>query len=209
MTYRARPGDIYLLCSDGLTTMVREERIAATLAETESLDDAVSSLVREANEAGGRDNITVVAFRVEDAEQAAETKEHPTLIGPAAEEAGLAAGAVAEARAAKRRGPGSGLRPSRRLAGGRGASPRPWSRSRSSLRWSAPPSMACTRSTFSGRTPGAGPRCTAGFRTGCRWGSISTRRSTRRQSRSARSRRTGATAPRITRCAPTTTRPTC
>ena len=97
MTYRARPGDVYLLCSDGLTTMVREDRIAATLADTESLDDAVSSLVREANEAGGRDNITVVAFRLEEAEEAAETKEQPTLIGPAAEEAGLTAGAVAEA----------------------------------------------------------------------------------------------------------------
>jgi PPM family protein phosphatase len=97
MTYRARPGDVYLLCSDGLTTMVREDRIAATLANTESLDEAVSSLVREANEGGGRDNITVVAFRVEEAEQAAETKEQPTLIGPAAEEAGLTAGALAEA----------------------------------------------------------------------------------------------------------------
>ncbi|MEK6326729.1 MAG: Stp1/IreP family PP2C-type Ser/Thr phosphatase [Actinomycetota bacterium] len=97
MTYRARPGDVYLLCSDGLTTMVREDRIAATLANTESLDEAVSSLVREANEAGGRDNITVVAFRVEAAEEAAETKEQPTLIGPAAEEAGLTAGALAEA----------------------------------------------------------------------------------------------------------------
>jgi protein phosphatase len=111
MTYRARPGDIYLLCSDGLTTMVREERIAATLAETESLDDAVSSLVREANEAGGRDNITVVAFRVEDAEQAAETKEHPTLIGPAAEEAGLAAGALAEARSGEAARPGERAAP--------------------------------------------------------------------------------------------------
>ncbi len=97
MTYRARPGDVYLLCSDGLTTMVREDRIAAALANTESLDEAVSSLLREANEAGGRDNITVVAFRVEEAEQAAETKEQPTLIGPAAEEAGLTAGAMAEA----------------------------------------------------------------------------------------------------------------
>jgi PPM family protein phosphatase len=97
MTYRARPGDVYLLCSDGLTTMVREDRIAGTLANTESLDEAVLSLVREANEAGGRDNITVVAFRVEEAEQAAETKEQPTLIGPAAEEAGLTAGALAEA----------------------------------------------------------------------------------------------------------------
>jgi protein phosphatase len=111
MTYRARPGDIYLLCSDGLTTMVREERIAATLAETESLDDAVTSLVREANEAGGRDNITVVAFRVEDAEQAAETKEHPTLIGPAAEEAGLAAGAVAEAQGREAARPGERAAP--------------------------------------------------------------------------------------------------
>jgi protein phosphatase len=104
MTYRARPGDVYLLCSDGLTTMVREDRIAATLADTASLDAAVSSLVREANEAGGRDNITVVAFRLEEAEREAETKEQPTLIGPAAEEAGLtaeAAGAAADGGAGR------------------------------------------------------------------------------------------------------------
>jgi PPM family protein phosphatase len=97
MTYRARPGDVYLLCSDGLTTMVPQDRIRATLADTESLDDAVASLVREANEAGGRDNITVVAFRLEEAEAPAETKEQATLIGPAAEEAGLTTGALAEA----------------------------------------------------------------------------------------------------------------
>jgi PPM family protein phosphatase len=101
MTYRARPGDVYLLCSDGLTTMVREDRIAATLADTESLDEAVASLVREANEAGGRDNITVVAFRLEEAEVPAEAKEAPTLIGPAAEEAGLTAGALAEGAGAE------------------------------------------------------------------------------------------------------------
>src|SRR5919197_1596480 len=68
MTYRARPGDVYLLCSDGLTTMVREERIAEVLATSDDLDEAVSKLVDEANEAGGRDNITVVAFRLEEAE---------------------------------------------------------------------------------------------------------------------------------------------
>ncbi len=113
MTYRARPGDVYLLCSDGLTTMVREERIAATVASSESLDDAVSSLVREANEAGGRDNITVVAFRVEEAEREADTKEVPTLIGPAAEEAGLTAGAMAEAAARQTAKAGEGAaRPS-------------------------------------------------------------------------------------------------
>jgi PPM family protein phosphatase len=95
MTVQARPGDVYLLCSDGLTTMIREDRIAATLADSESLDDAVSRLVREANEAGGRDNITVVAFRLEEAEVPAEVTEPATLVGPVAEEAGMTADAVA------------------------------------------------------------------------------------------------------------------
>ena len=48
--------------------MLREDQIAADTGRlATSLDDAVSSLVREANEAGGRDNITVVAFRLEEA----------------------------------------------------------------------------------------------------------------------------------------------
>jgi protein phosphatase len=119
LTYRARPGDVYLLCSDGLTTMVTEEGIRATLGEAESLEEAVSSLVRQANEAGGRDNITVVAFRLEETEEPAETKEQPTLIGPAAEEAGLTTGAVAEAaggEAARARAAAAGRRWPRRLA---------------------------------------------------------------------------------------------
>ena len=104
MTYRARPGDVYLLCSDGLTTMVREERIAAILAERRRLDDGGRrGWSREANEAGGRDNITVVAFRVEDAERRRRPKEHATLVGPAAEEAGLTAERVAR-RPRERRG---------------------------------------------------------------------------------------------------------
>jgi PPM family protein phosphatase len=96
MTQSARPGDIYLLCSDGLTTMVREERIAAILDEAPDLDTAVAQLVREANEAGGRDNITVVAFRLEEAVEGAPLEE-PTLIGPTAEEAGLTAAGVGAA----------------------------------------------------------------------------------------------------------------
>jgi serine/threonine protein phosphatase PrpC len=96
MTYSARPGDVYLLCSDGLTTMVREERIAEILGASSELDPAVSQLVREANEAGGRDNITVVAFRLEEAVEGAEVEE-PTLIGPSAEEAGLTAAGVGAA----------------------------------------------------------------------------------------------------------------
>src|SRR4051794_26903866 len=74
MTYRARPGDVYLLCSDGLTTMVKEARIAEILSATDDLDEAVDRLVADANAAGGRDNITVVAFRLEEAEVAAASK---------------------------------------------------------------------------------------------------------------------------------------
>src|ERR671911_218927 len=62
-TRAARAGDVYLLCSDGLTTMVPEQRIAEVLASSPNLDAAVTRLVEEANEKGGRDNITVVAFR--------------------------------------------------------------------------------------------------------------------------------------------------
>jgi PPM family protein phosphatase len=96
MTYRARPGDVFLLCSDGLTTMVKDERIAAALANSESLNEAARRLISEANAAGGRDNITVVAFRVEEAEEGAPVEEGATLIGPTAAEAGLNGPAVRE-----------------------------------------------------------------------------------------------------------------
>jgi PPM family protein phosphatase len=96
MTHRAQAGDVYLLCSDGLTTMVTDERIGEVLASSASLREAADRLVAEANEAGGRDNITVVAFRLEEAEApvgvAAEPtpEEGATLVGPAAEETGVA-----------------------------------------------------------------------------------------------------------------------
>jgi serine/threonine protein phosphatase PrpC len=97
MTHRGRPGDLYLLCSDGLTTMLSDDRIAEVLGGAPSLEAAVSQLVREANEAGGRDNITVVAFRLEEAEVPAPVTEEATLVGPSAEEAGLAEGVAAAA----------------------------------------------------------------------------------------------------------------
>ena len=65
-TYPARAGDVVLLCSDGLTSMISEERVRAILAEHSNLDEAADALIREANEAGGRDNITVVLFRLEE-----------------------------------------------------------------------------------------------------------------------------------------------
>ncbi|MCD6014576.1 MAG: protein serine/threonine phosphatase [Solirubrobacterales bacterium] len=88
LTFSARPDDVFLICSDGLTTMIKDERIAELLETSPNLDRAVDQMVSEANEAGGRDNITVVAFRLEPAEEV-EAVEDATLIGPIAEEAGL------------------------------------------------------------------------------------------------------------------------
>jgi PPM family protein phosphatase len=116
MTYPARSGDVFLLCSDGLTTMVPEARIARILGRSRDLDSALSRLVREANEGGGRDNITVIAFRLD--EEAVVAEEQPTMIGPAPADAEAAAEPVAvpaerppaQPRAPARRWP-------RRLAG--------------------------------------------------------------------------------------------
>lgn len=88
LTFSARPGDVFLICSDGLTTMVKEGAIAAALAESATLEQAVGRLVTEANDAGGRDNITVVAFRLGEGAPVG-GDDGATLIGPTAAEAGL------------------------------------------------------------------------------------------------------------------------
>lgn len=62
----SEPGDVFLLCSDGLTTMIGDERIREILMGATTLDAAARTLVDEANRAGGRDNITVIVFQVED-----------------------------------------------------------------------------------------------------------------------------------------------
>ena len=65
-TLAGRAGDVFLICSDGLTSMISDEELAAILRSAESLDDAADSLVRAANQSGGKDNITVVLFRLGD-----------------------------------------------------------------------------------------------------------------------------------------------
>ena len=65
-TYPVASGDLLLLCSDGLTSMVSEERVAEILAGTDALDGAAQALIDEANRAGGRDNITVILVRFEE-----------------------------------------------------------------------------------------------------------------------------------------------
>jgi PPM family protein phosphatase len=118
-TVPAQPGDVFLLCSDGLTTMLPDGKIAGLLARATSMQSAVRALVDEANRAGGRDNITVAAFRLGDAAAPARAPEGATLIGPSAEQAGLTATEVrrraAGEAARKRREELAGAKPRRRL----------------------------------------------------------------------------------------------
>ena len=109
MTFPARDGDVFLLCSDGLTTMVGEEEIAEILADARSLRTAVNRLIEAANQRGGRDNITAVAFRVTEAE-AEEEDEGATLISRTAEQAGLT-GSGSRAAADRLRGRGAPMPP--------------------------------------------------------------------------------------------------
>jgi PPM family protein phosphatase len=58
------PGDIYLLCSDGLSDMIDDPRIAQVLQAHDTLEDMGGGLIDAANDAGGKDNIAVVLVRV-------------------------------------------------------------------------------------------------------------------------------------------------
>jgi PPM family protein phosphatase len=89
MTFPAKAGDVFLLCSDGLTTMVSDEQIRQILSEGRTLRSAVNKLIDAANSGGGRDNITAVAFRL--AEEGDAPDEGATLISRTAEQAGLTA----------------------------------------------------------------------------------------------------------------------
>jgi PPM family protein phosphatase len=85
-TYPVRGGDVLLLCSDGLTSMISEERVAEILHDSRQLNDSAQALIDEANRAGGRDNITVVLARLEDVEAGTDgATDAPTMVGmPAA-----------------------------------------------------------------------------------------------------------------------------
>ncbi|MGD8896999.1 MAG: Stp1/IreP family PP2C-type Ser/Thr phosphatase [Acidobacteriota bacterium] len=64
---RMKEGDVLLLCSDGLTTMVSDEEIAGTLRSSGGdIGRAAQALVDEANGHGGEDNITVVLMKFEE-----------------------------------------------------------------------------------------------------------------------------------------------
>jgi serine/threonine protein phosphatase PrpC len=83
--FQARRGDLFMLNSDGLTSMVPEARVKPILEGAASLANAGRQLIAAANEAGGRDNITVILFRLDEvdgpepAEKAGATMEYETL----------------------------------------------------------------------------------------------------------------------------------
>jgi protein phosphatase len=64
LQHELEPGDVYMACSDGLTGMVRDVVIAETLGLFPSLPQAAEMLIELANAAGGKDNITVVLYRI-------------------------------------------------------------------------------------------------------------------------------------------------
>jgi len=119
-SFRARPGDVYLVCSDGLTSMVSEERLTEILSQRagDRLRDTGEALIAEANRAGGRDNITVILVRLEDVEpgsagaplggEALGENNHPTRVE---RPVGARGRGSPEARSAVARAAGGGAAP--------------------------------------------------------------------------------------------------
>jgi protein phosphatase len=62
----AQPGDVYVLCSDGLSGMIGDEEILNVVQTVTDLPEACRRLIAMANEHGGEDNITCVIVRIED-----------------------------------------------------------------------------------------------------------------------------------------------
>jgi protein phosphatase len=62
----AQPGDLYLLCSDGLTRELANDKIESLLRDEMPLDEICLSLTKAANKAGGHDNITCVLVKAEE-----------------------------------------------------------------------------------------------------------------------------------------------
>ncbi len=102
--YPAREGDVFLICSDGLTSMVHETTVREILTSTSSLPDAGRRLIAAANQAGGRDNITVILFRLEAVEYGSNAAaEQPTQVGADAPTTSDVAAAVRAAEAEQER----------------------------------------------------------------------------------------------------------
>ena len=81
-TVEARPDDLYLLCSDGLTDMVSADEIFSILNGSDDLEVAARALIEAANAGGGEDNITVVLFQIGDRGEVEQTAQMPVATEP-------------------------------------------------------------------------------------------------------------------------------
>jgi protein phosphatase len=92
-TLTGREGDLFLICSDGLTSMISDDEVASILRSASSLDEAADALVRAANQSGGKDNITVILFRLGEGEPA----EDATAVRPVPGDEDTIAGEISAA----------------------------------------------------------------------------------------------------------------
>jgi PPM family protein phosphatase len=82
-TIQAQAGDLFLLCSDGLSSMVEADTIARVIDNRRNdLHGAARALIREANDRGGDDNITAVLFEVTEGEADDDTTEYAARTAP-------------------------------------------------------------------------------------------------------------------------------
>jgi serine/threonine protein phosphatase PrpC len=79
-TLTGREDDLFLICSDGLTSMISDDEVTSILRSSSSLEEASEALVLAANQSGGKDNITVILFRLGEGE--AQDGAEPTQVRP-------------------------------------------------------------------------------------------------------------------------------
>jgi protein phosphatase len=64
ITYKILPGDILLICSDGLNSMLRDKDIASSISKNKKAEDISKNLIKAAIRKGGLDNITVIVIKI-------------------------------------------------------------------------------------------------------------------------------------------------
>ncbi|WP_434042323.1 MULTISPECIES: Stp1/IreP family PP2C-type Ser/Thr phosphatase [Sorangium] len=85
-----QPGDVYLLCSDGLSGMLSDDQILQIVSSTDEVPEMCRRLIAKANENGGEDNITALVIRIDDQDEAA--LPNSATIGPPADSQQLNSG---------------------------------------------------------------------------------------------------------------------
>ncbi|WP_437659860.1 Stp1/IreP family PP2C-type Ser/Thr phosphatase [Sorangium sp. So ce1182] len=78
-----QPGDVYLLCSDGLSGMLSDDQILQIVSSTEEVPEMCRRLIAKANENGGEDNITALVIRIDEQDEAG--LPNSATIGPPAD----------------------------------------------------------------------------------------------------------------------------